>query len=73
MERTFVVPKSVMKNNNNQVNGLFPIIRRVRRPLLPADVTVSGQLADAKPAAETTNGNPDENHESKPDEHGPKN
>jgi hypothetical protein len=30
----------------NQMNGLYPIIRRVRRPLLPADWP-----ADAKPAA----------------------
>jgi hypothetical protein len=31
--------------NTNQMNGLYPIIRRVRRPLLPTD-----QPADAKPA-----------------------
>ena len=39
-----MVPKSDM-NNRNQMNGLFPIIRRVRRPLLPVD-----RPADAKPA-----------------------
>ena len=38
-----MVPKSDM-NNRNQMNGLFPIIRRVRRPLLPVD-----RPADAKP------------------------
>ena len=39
-----MVPKSDMPKAN-QMNGLFPIIRRVRRPLLPVDVP-----ADAKPA-----------------------
>ena len=38
-----MVPKSYM-NNKNQMNGLYPIIRRVRRPLLPVDPP-----ADAKP------------------------
>ena len=37
-----MVPKSDM--NANQVNGLYPIIRRVRRPLLPVDWPT-----DAKP------------------------
>jgi hypothetical protein len=37
-----MVPKSDMKPN--YVNGLYPIIRRVRRPLLPVDWP-----ADAKP------------------------
>ena len=36
-----MVPKSVM--NTSQMNGLYPIIRRVRRPLLPTDAV------DAKP------------------------
>ena len=40
-----MVPKSVMENRN-QLNGLYPIIRRVRRPLLPVDVP-----ADAKPVS----------------------
>jgi hypothetical protein len=40
-DKDVVVPKSVM--NTSQVNGLYPIIRRVRRPLLPTDA------ADAKP------------------------
>jgi hypothetical protein len=38
-----MVPKSDM-NTRNQMNGLYPIIRRVRRPLLPVDPP-----ADAKP------------------------
>ena len=42
-----MVPKSGMKSN--QMNGLYPIIRRVRRPLVPVDGTAGG--ADAKPAA----------------------
>ena len=44
-----MVPKSVMRNAN-QMNGLYPIIRRVRRPLLPVEVPRNGQPADAKPA-----------------------
>jgi hypothetical protein len=36
-------------NNKNQMNGLYPIIRRVRRPLLPVDVLPDGQPAGAKP------------------------
>ena len=43
-----MVPKSGMENRN-QVNGLYPIIRRVRRPLLPVDEPVGRQQADAKP------------------------
>ena len=38
-----MVPKSGM--NKNQMNGLYPIIRRVRRPLLPVEAP-----ADAKPS-----------------------
>jgi hypothetical protein len=38
-----MVTKSDMKAN--QMNGLYPIIRRVRRPLLPVEAP-----ADAKPA-----------------------
>ena len=38
-----MVPKPAM-NNTNQMNGLYPIVRRVRRPLLPIE-----QPADAKP------------------------
>jgi hypothetical protein len=37
-------------NNANQMNGLYPIIRRVRRPLLPAEVLPDGRQVDAKPA-----------------------
>jgi hypothetical protein len=33
--------------NKNQMNGLYPIIRRVRRPLLPVDWPT-----DAKPAVD---------------------
>jgi hypothetical protein len=36
--------------NTNQMNGLYPIIRRVRRPLLPTD-----RPADAKPAQPPAN------------------
>jgi hypothetical protein len=32
------------------MSGLYPIIRRVRRPLLPIDVLPDGHQADAKPA-----------------------
>jgi hypothetical protein len=35
-------------NKASQMNGLYPIIRRVRRPLLPVEETVT-QQADAKP------------------------
>src|SRR5262249_406222 len=50
-----MVPKSGMQKTN-QMNGLYPIVRRVRRPLLPVEVptqgdSVSGQQADAKPIA----------------------
>ncbi len=38
----------------NQMNGLFPIIRRVRRPLVPVQGTTGG--ADAKPAAPVAQG-----------------
>ena len=44
-----MVPKSGM-NNRNQMNGLYPIIRRVRRPLMPVDDHPVGHPADAKPA-----------------------
>jgi hypothetical protein len=44
-----VVPKSEM-NTTNQMNGLYPIIRRVRRPLLPVDVAFDQQQAGAKPS-----------------------
>ena len=44
-----MVPKSDMKAN--QVNGLYPIIRRVRRPLLPVEDLAVGRPADAKPKA----------------------
>ncbi len=37
-----MVPKSDMQSN--QMNGLYPIIRRVRRPLVPVEAP-----ADAKP------------------------
>jgi hypothetical protein len=42
-----VVPKSGM--HTNQMNGLYPIIRRVRRPLVPVEGASGG--ADAKPTA----------------------
>ena len=45
-----MVPKSVM-NKTNQMNGLYPIIRRVRRPLMPTDVLPDGHQADAKPTS----------------------
>ena len=43
-----MVPKSGM-NNRNQMNGLYPIIRRVRRPLLPPEVR-QGPQSDANPS-----------------------
>ena len=33
------------------MNGLYPIIRRVRRPLLPAEGLAGGQQVDAKALA----------------------
>ena len=36
----------------NQMNGLYPIIRRVRRPLLPVEPLQAANAADAKPAVE---------------------
>jgi hypothetical protein len=48
LEATFVVPKSGMKNRN-QMNGLYPIVRRVRRPLLPPEVR-QGPQSDADPS-----------------------
>jgi hypothetical protein len=36
------------------MNGLYPIIRRVRRPLVPVDA--KPVVAPAKPAAEPTQG-----------------
>jgi hypothetical protein len=36
--------------STNQMNGLYPIIRRVRRPLMPVDVLPDGHHADAEPA-----------------------
>jgi hypothetical protein len=44
-----VVLKSGMKAN--QMNGLYPIIRRVRRPLVPVESLPATTTADAKPAA----------------------
>jgi hypothetical protein len=48
-------PSQVIETSN-QMNGLYPIIRRVRRPLLPPEVPADQvpsdrQKADAKPAA----------------------
>ena len=43
-----MVPKSGMQTN--QMNGLYPIIRRVWRPLVQPDGRPVG-LEDAKPAA----------------------
>ena len=40
--------------NTGQVNGLYPIIRRVRRPLLPVDLIPDGQQSGAKPAQPST-------------------
>jgi hypothetical protein len=37
--------------STNQMNGLYPIIRRVRRPLMPTDVLPDGHQADAKPTS----------------------
>jgi hypothetical protein len=34
---------------SNQMNGLYPIIRRVRRPLLPLEPLRAASAADAKP------------------------
>jgi hypothetical protein len=34
----------------NQMNGLYPIIRRVRRPLLPVEVPTDSRPTDANPA-----------------------
>jgi hypothetical protein len=48
LEATFVVPKSGM-HSRNQMNGLYPIIRRVRRPLLPPEVRQDPQ-PDAVPS-----------------------
>ena len=50
-----MVPKSEM-HRANQVNGLYPIIRRVRRPLLPVEVSGGGQHAGAKPSEEVQSG-----------------
>jgi hypothetical protein len=36
------------------MNGLYPIIRRVRRPLMPTDVLADPHQADAKPATPET-------------------
>jgi hypothetical protein len=44
----FAVPKSDM--NANQMNGLYPIIRRVRRPLVGPDGRPVDWSTDAKPA-----------------------
>jgi hypothetical protein len=41
-------------NNINQMNGLYPIIRRVRRPLLPVDLIPDGQQSGAKPVETST-------------------
>ena len=41
-------------NKTNQMNGLYPIIRRVRRPLLPVDLIPDGQQSGAKPAQTST-------------------
>jgi hypothetical protein len=41
-------------NKPSQMNGLYPIIRRVRRPLLPVDeppIVQDVQQSGAKPAA----------------------
>ena len=47
-------------NKTNQMNGLYPIIRRVRRPLLPVDLIPDGQQSGAKPAqTSTTEDKPD--------------
>jgi hypothetical protein len=43
-----MAPKSRMQSKG-QMNGLYPIIRRVRRPLLPVEVTPDGKRAGAKP------------------------
>ena len=45
--------------STNQMNGLYPIIRRVRRPLMPTDVLPDGHQADAKPTSVPVEG-PDE-------------
>jgi hypothetical protein len=46
-----MVPKS---DTSNQMNGLYPIIRRVRRPLLPPDEKTQAVLpVVAKPPAVT--------------------
>jgi len=37
--------------NTRNMDGLLPIIRRVRRPLLPVEGPAGGHQADAKPAA----------------------
>ena len=54
----------------NQMNGLYPIIRRVRRPLLPVEAP-----ADAKPAippvgAEKAEQVTQSNDQNRKDEHG---
>jgi len=41
-------------NKTNQMNGLYPIIRRVRRPLWPVDLIPDGQQSGAKPAQTST-------------------
>jgi hypothetical protein len=60
-----MVPKSVMENRN-QVNGLYPIIRRVRRPLLPVDAPADAKPA-AVPAATTTQPEPPKKDERRSD------
>ena len=51
-KQRLVVPKSGMKN---QINGLYPIIRRVRRPLVPPDQVPVG-TAGAKPEVPVSQG-----------------
>ena len=40
--------------NTSQVNGLYTIVRRVRRPLLPVDLIPDGQQLGAKPVETST-------------------
>jgi hypothetical protein len=41
---------------HTNMDGLYPIIRRVRRPLVPVEATPAGRPVDVKPAAAAVQG-----------------
>jgi hypothetical protein len=55
-------------NTTNQMNGLYPIIRRVRRPLLPVEVALDRQQADAEPGVPQTGDEPSHPQEESKDD-----